>query len=136
MRLLEVCVPEWPMPDLQPQITALREAFSVDISKPFELKPTIPYGSPLSANQTIPMSREGVQKIRGSSHDPIVGPPIPVSQQTYPMTPPITANDLQYDRVDSPAAAFTMAANRKPSHVTADPTMMDQQQWNPSKIFE
>ena len=134
MRLLEVCVPEWPMPDLQPQITALREAFSVDIRKPFELKPSIPYGSPTTFNQPSPMSSDGGRKARGSSNDPAVGPTVAMSQQPYPITPPITASDLQH-RADSPLA-FMMAANRKPSQAMNNPSLVEQQQWNPSKIFE
>ncbi|PYH99553.1 C6 finger domain protein [Aspergillus ellipticus CBS 707.79] len=46
MRILERCSSAWPMPELQAQIDSLRFAFSADVSRPFELKPTFPYGSP------------------------------------------------------------------------------------------
>lgn len=36
----------WPMPEMQRQIDSMREAFSADLRKPFELKPSFPYGSP------------------------------------------------------------------------------------------
>lgn len=34
------------MPEMQAQIDSLRLAFSADVNRPFELKPTFPYGSP------------------------------------------------------------------------------------------
>lgn len=46
MRLLERCIADWPMPEVEAQIHGLREAFSANLSRPFELKPSFPYGSP------------------------------------------------------------------------------------------
>ncbi|KAL2271243.1 hypothetical protein VTJ83DRAFT_614 [Remersonia thermophila] len=54
MRILEKCMSAWPMPDMQKQIDSVREAFSADIRKPFELKPSFPYGSPHSASLPSP----------------------------------------------------------------------------------
>ncbi|QQK45521.1 Zn(2)-C6 fungal-type DNA-binding domain [Penicillium digitatum] len=46
MRILETCSTAWPMPEIQAQIDSLRLAFSADMHRPFELKPSFPYGSP------------------------------------------------------------------------------------------
>lgn len=43
MRVMEEVMQAWPMPDLQKQINAFREAFSADLSKPFVLKPGFPH---------------------------------------------------------------------------------------------
>ncbi|EMC94999.1 hypothetical protein BAUCODRAFT_521363 [Baudoinia panamericana UAMH 10762] len=45
MRILEQCIPS-ASSDMQAQINALREAFSQDTSKPFELKPSLALRSP------------------------------------------------------------------------------------------
>lgn len=45
MRILEKCSGFWPMSDIEQQISALREASSADINKPFVLKPSFPYDS-------------------------------------------------------------------------------------------
>lgn len=45
MRVLEKCSGFWPMSDIEQQISALREASSADINKPFLLKPSFPYDS-------------------------------------------------------------------------------------------
>ncbi|KAG8411432.1 hypothetical protein J3458_015493 [Metarhizium acridum] len=52
MRLMETVMEAWPMPDLQKQVDAIREAFSADIGRPFVLKPSFPYGSPHPSNQS------------------------------------------------------------------------------------
>src|SRR5690348_3235652 len=38
MRILERCAPLLPLPEMQTQVNALREAFSADLTKPFELR--------------------------------------------------------------------------------------------------
>ncbi|MBE3047277.1 hypothetical protein IMZ48_33105, partial [Candidatus Bathyarchaeota archaeon] len=46
MRLVEKVMGAWPMPEVQKQVNAVREAFSADVRKLFALKPSFPYGSP------------------------------------------------------------------------------------------
>nr|POE49410.1 hypothetical protein CFP56_50327 [Quercus suber] len=53
MRVLESCVPG-AGPDMVAQINALREAFSRDTSKAFELKPTLGLRSPPMENEPTP----------------------------------------------------------------------------------
>lgn len=54
MRVLEECIKVWHMHDVIVQINALREAFTADMSKPFELKANFPSGSPLPVPQSSP----------------------------------------------------------------------------------
>ncbi|KXL51550.1 hypothetical protein M433DRAFT_60097 [Acidomyces richmondensis BFW] len=53
MRILEQCITS-ATPEMQAQINALREAFSNDTSKPFELKPTLGLRSPALENHPTP----------------------------------------------------------------------------------
>lgn len=53
MRVLEQCISS-ATPEMQAQINALREAFSKDTSKPFELKPSLGLRSPLLENHPTP----------------------------------------------------------------------------------
>ena len=57
MRILEHCILS-AMPEVQIQINTLREAFSLDTTKPFELKPTLGLRSPaLEHNSSLPDSQ-------------------------------------------------------------------------------
>lgn len=47
---------EWAMPEVEAQIQGLRAAFSANLDKPFELKPTFPYGTP-SEQSRSPVER-------------------------------------------------------------------------------
>lgn len=55
MRVLEQCTSST-QPEIQQQINALREAFSRDTSKPFELKHTLGMHSPMMDQQTVTSS--------------------------------------------------------------------------------
>ena len=92
MRILESCSSTWPVPYLQAKINALRKAFSADTSRPFELKPSFPYGSltssaglqpspPPDDHLTHRMLRR--QESLGQSHR------APYNAQ--PITPPVSA---------------------------------------------
>ena len=56
MRILEAITSRMPMPELQAQIDALREAFSADTSRPFELRANFPYTSPTPVPHDSPHS--------------------------------------------------------------------------------
>lgn len=69
MRVLEQCTSST-QPEIQQQINALREAFSRDTSKPFELKHTLGMHSPIMdqhalANNTVPISQSMQQPVSG-----------------------------------------------------------------------
>lgn len=127
MRILEQCITAWPMRDLQAQVQSLREAFSANINKPFELKPTFPFGSPVTRLAASPTSESHFtdQQLMSGSQD--LKPSITFNQTT-PITPPISAgldgqNMMQQGQRPQPGAT---------SHGMAD----DGMQWNPSRLFE
>lgn len=128
MRILEQCIQAWPMPDLQAQVQSLREAFSANINKPFELKPTFPYGSPAARLATSPVSDANYgdsQLIAPMPHE--LKPTISFNQGS-PMTPPISGLDGQN----------MLQHGQQPQPMTSPPLLGDDAlaQWNPSRLFE
>lgn len=113
MRILEKISPAWPMPEAKAQVDSLRQAFSADTSRPFELKPNFPYGSPAMQETPSPLM-DNVYRSQIPAHQ--------LSQQHPAGSIDMIAN--------STASADPSIANLSPE------PMMPQQQWNPSKIFE
>ncbi|KAL0257401.1 hypothetical protein SLS55_008213 [Diplodia seriata] len=135
MRILEQCIGNWPMPEMQAQVNNLREAFSADTSKPFELKPSFPFGSPAIHNNPSPIS-DGGYRHRGSAQDPSLEQPGQVNYTQHPITPPISASDTD-PKADSPVVqslVMMAAGQRQPQQ----PSMQNQEpvQWNPNRIFD
>lgn len=150
MQLLEKCTSSWPMPDMQHQIDALREAFSADMSKPFELKPSFPYGSPSTVHHSPPHSINYPQPQLGRTssmdmqHQSLDARQGQQQQQLnyagQPITPPISASGVT-SKSDSPAVqSLVMMATgqRLPQQqaVTNAVPLVDPSTWNPSRIFE
>jgi hypothetical protein len=148
MRILEKCTSSWPMPDMQQQIDALREAFSADTRKPFVLKPSFPYGSPGAPAHSSP-SRQASQYRQGSIHsnsqqqnmEQRHAPQQQVSYTTqHPISPPISAGGVD-SKGDSPAvqSLVMMATGQRgpqPPNSTGTVSMPDSSTWNPAPIFE
>lgn len=131
MRVLEKCTSSWPMPDMQQQIDALREAFSADTRKPFVLKSSFPYGSPGAPTHSSP-PRGGPQYRQGSVHS-AAQLPAPVSYTTHPISPPISVGG---SKSDSPAVqSLVMMATGQRNQQPA-PGVTDASNWNPQPIFE
>lgn len=136
MRILEKCSTSWPMPDMQQQIDALREAFSADIRKPFVLKPSFPYGSPgAPLNRTPPRVnnhyRQSIPQGVSQSHQ--------VSNYiSHPISPPISAGGITDAKSDSPAvqSLVMMATGQRGPPQTMSTGISDPSTWNPAKIFE
>lgn len=135
MRLLESCTSAWPMPEMQTQIDALREAFSADTSRPFELKPSFPYGSPGANLQSSPSLDENYRHSnlsRQASHEQSGQ----LQFHPHPLTPPISGDQEEQDR-PIPAASLTMMANgQQPMSLASTSIETDQTAWNPTRIFE
>lgn len=125
------------MPEMQAQIDALREAFSADMNKPFELRRTFPYGSPgapLQPSPPIDMDYNTQPLSRNSS----IEHQRRVCYINQPITPPISAGHGD-SKDDSPAAqSFAMMTTvPRPHHLMANSmTMADPITWNPTRIFE
>lgn len=133
MRVLERCSTSWPMADVQAQINSLREAFSADINKPFELKPSFPFGSPAPTAQPSPLSSNDGYRSRGPSADSQSG-----HYLVQPITPPLSVKGADL-RADSPAdQSLIMAAPDYKQHLdnhqlVPTPESVD---WNPTRIFQ
>jgi hypothetical protein len=136
MRILETCAPSWPMPEMQAQVNSLRQAFSADTTKPFEMKPSFPFGSPQVAPQSSPLSNAGSYRPRHPSHPSPLEQPGQINYLAHPMTPPISAGGHSA-KADSPVAqSLVMMASGQRAQSTAGLQMQESVQWNPQRIFE
>lgn len=146
MRILERCISSWPMPDMQQQIDALREAFSADTRRPFVLKPSFPYGSPgAPVHRSPPRGNVHLQPSSQAAIDqhnlehPNAHQQPQVSYPSHPISPPISAGGVD-TKSDSPAVqslvmmATGQRANQQPMN-NAVP-MVENSSWNPSRIFD
>jgi len=141
MRILEECAPSWPMPDVQDQINALREAFSADTSKPFQLKASFPLGSPATQPgnpSPVSASNGAYHQSRRSGVDMYSEAPGQVQTFAHPLTPPKSISDAE-PRADSPVVqslAMMAPGQRHAQAPTSVPNQESAAQWNPSPIFK
>ncbi|KAF2234490.1 hypothetical protein EV356DRAFT_446659 [Viridothelium virens] len=136
MRIMEQCINAWPMPEVQLQINSLREAFSADLAKPFELKPSFPYNSPVNVNHPSPPNDYRPAQL--STHDPSsLDQPGQVYHNAHPITPPISAGDAD-SKADSPAAQslMMMATGQRHAQQIGSIPISEPSHWNPSRIFD
>lgn len=138
MRILENCISAWPLQEMQMQIQSLRQAFSADITKPFELKPSFPYGSPAPRLQPSPPADLHYQD-RSLSYSSAHEQNTHVAYNAPPITPPISAGHDDSQDGSMAAASLTMMSTgqrhlqRMPSsHLEDDSSLA----WNPTRIFE
>ncbi|KJZ76979.1 hypothetical protein HIM_03856 [Hirsutella minnesotensis 3608] len=144
MRIMEKVMEAWPMPELQKQIDAVREAFSADVRKPFVLKPSFPYGSPRSSVHSSPprvtQSYQSTMDRLGSlDHQHLESPHAQtVSYPSHPISPPISTGPGD-SKSDSPAAQSLtlMPQDGQSADLRQGMTMSNPQPtWNPARIFE
>jgi hypothetical protein len=129
------------MPDMQKQVDAVREAFSADTRKPFVLKPSFPYGSPVSTHSSPP-SNVGypANLVRTGPMDQRLD--TQVQQHSYrghPISPPTSAGpgDMKADASDVQSMVM-MTGNQggqAPAMQHGLP-LAGAPTWNPSRIFE
>lgn len=140
MRILENCTSAWPMPEMQTQIDALREAFSADTSRPFELKRSFPFGSPSSNGlQPSPPLDSGHPPpllTRHESHGRVHQMPY----HAQPITPPVSAGfDIPKDHSLPPASMSMMTDGQQQQqtlHMQTHGLDNSQVEWNPTPIFK
>ncbi|KAH7261026.1 uncharacterized protein BKA55DRAFT_536032 [Fusarium redolens] len=142
MRVLEKVMEAWPMPELEKQINALRDAFSADVRKPFVLKPSFPYGSPHpSTHSSPPRGNDSFRPVihRTGSIDQHLDThgAQQVSYTNHPITPPISAGPLD-SKSDSPAvqSLVMMSQGSQAPGMPQSMSLTDQPAWNPSRLFE
>jgi hypothetical protein len=160
VRIMEKVMEVWAMPELRPQVEAIREAFSADIRKPFALKPSFPYGSPhpsdhsSPSNQTttryrpVPVLDRAMHQNQSQNQsqsqqqqqqhlDAQQGGAHNVSYYGHPISPPVSAGALD-SKSDSPAGQPLVMMTQGGQAPGLQPSMslVDQPTWNPSRIFE
>ncbi|RMZ83484.1 hypothetical protein DV737_g1526, partial [Chaetothyriales sp. CBS 132003] len=144
MRILERCKSSWVVPETGAQIDAIREAFSADLTKPFELRASFPLGSP-SSSGTQPSPPALVQhQLHGAVAPSYQQQPVSVSvQQTgsYLATPPTSAISGD-SKPHSPLfqQPYTMGHanfNQMPTpNYFQQASMPEASQWNPTPIID
>jgi hypothetical protein len=132
----------WAMPELRAQVEAVREAFSADVRKPFELKPSFPYGSPHPSDHSSPTSRtQGYRPVldRTGSMDQHLDPQGAqnVSYYGHPISPPVSAGAMD-SKSDSPVGQplVMMSQGGQAPGLQQSIPLADHSTWNPSRIFE
>ena len=142
MRILERCVAAWPMPEMEAQIDSLRLAFSANVHKPFELKSSFPYGSPIEMNDAN--AQYNVHYQQQLQVQPVTHPSVQRSY-SYPhehMTPSISPNDVyivsntshQHDQYGMTQGIQNQ--DHRQIHQTPTGTLETPQQWNPTPILQ
>lgn len=137
MRILEQCSATWPLPEIQAQIDSLRMAFSADINRPFELRPSFPYGSPSEGFQPSPPPFD--PHFNAQISQAHVPSPNRLGFNTInPITPPISAG-AEDSKPDSPQI-LTMASQAHgltaPSNHPVNVPLTDEHTWDPSHIIK
>lgn len=140
MRILEACIKEWPMIEIETQIYGLRAAFSADLNKPFDLKPSFPYSalSDYSRSSEGRRSSEPTHQFQQQSHqDQSIFQTMPPG--SYFPTPPVSAgaNSKSYDQfyID-----YNLDQTKRQYHAmppTSHPhtVLIEAEQWNPTPII-
>lgn len=129
MRILETCSTAWPMPEIQAQIDSLRLAFSADMQRPFDLKPSFPYGSPSEPYQPSP-------PMDAHYHPHLNQVQSRVGFHALPITPPIStgAEDSKSD-TSSQLQSLGMVAHQPPTTHPMDAPLADENTWDPTRII-
>ncbi|KAI5800545.1 hypothetical protein FPQ18DRAFT_253090 [Pyronema domesticum] len=129
MRLLENCIDNSASSEMKGQIETLREAFSVDINRPFVLNPSFPFYNGVAPGMDPHLARftqaEAVASTMAASQ---------VTYATQPLSPPHSIGDME-SKGESPAAVQSLvmlAAGHQGGAATA-PLV---ENWNPSRLFE
>ena len=141
MRILEACTTAWPQPEMQTQIDALRDAFSADTSRPFQLKPHFPFGSPpltgMPMQPSPPLETSQFQQPSLSRHQSFSTQVPQISYPAQPMTPPVSAGlPVERERQMSNASGGMMSNNLHSMPMANMPVPNGSTDWNPSPIFQ
>lgn len=127
----------WHMPELQKQIDAVREAFSADVRKPFNLKPSFPYGSPNpSSHSSPPRLPQGYRPALDTTSplDQHLDAGVGFSGQT--ISPPISAGPSDGKNHSPSIQSIVMMQGTQSQGMRSNMSLADQPAWNPARIFE
>ncbi|EED16009.1 C6 finger domain protein, putative [Talaromyces stipitatus ATCC 10500] len=126
MRILEKCSTTWPLPEIQAQIDALRQAFSADTTKPFELRATFPYGSPSEQYNSSPPAFESQYNQYGQPS------PHRLGFTSHSTTPPTGVDDSKSDT--SQQTSMSMLRNQFGNPQLSVP-LVDENSWDPTPVI-
>ncbi|CEO58526.1 Putative Fungal Zn binuclear cluster domain containing protein [Penicillium brasilianum] len=134
MRILEKCSSAWPMPEIQAQIDSLRLAFSADTRRPFELKPSFPYGSPSEPYQPSPPMDAHYHPHLSQMSNNVQSR---VGFNTHPITPPISAGAESDEKSDtsSQLQSLGMVPHQPPTTHPLEAPLVDENTWDPTRII-
>lgn len=144
MRILEQCMQAWPMPEMQMQVNQLREAFSADVNRPFELKRGFPFESPspsVGGLQPSPPLDGSLQHPMLTRHDSLGGRQTKIPFHATPMTPPISSAGLSFEEskdglLMSGSGTLPLMGSTQQQTMPMQTTAMSiGQEWNPTPIF-
>ena len=136
MRILEQCMDAWSMPDMQMQVNQLREAFSADVNRPFELKRGFPFESPSPSTaglQPSPPLDINIQHPMLTRHESL-GRQDHMPYHATPITPPISSAGLTFEDSKENLLMSGSIQMMPSSQQQAMPISMGQE-WNPTPIF-
>ncbi|KAK4962225.1 hypothetical protein LTR66_012761 [Elasticomyces elasticus] len=140
MRILEQCISAWPMPEMQAQVEALREAFSEDTNRPFELKHSLARKKPgYSRPETVPSQFDV-----SAQHVHVSVPYDNAHKRSFGHYSDYSTNQESQEpsflHIDCNASQAYNLSNGSPTEPQGYPeTPLHQTQaapWNPTKIFE
>jgi hypothetical protein len=133
MRLLENCIDNSASSEMKGQIETLREAFSVDVNRPFVLNPSFPFyhGVPAAIDPRAYSQADAVASTMAASGQ------VTYATHTHPLSPPHSIGDAD-SKGDSPSAvqSLVMLAAGQGAQPHPPPPVVDHAAWNPSRLFE
>ncbi len=152
MRILEDAAEIWPVPETVAQINGLRGAFSADLNKPFDLKPSFPLGTPeayqpsppapAQPNGPIPYPQHQQyqhsppQQLQIPSTQPYLNQQLNHLQQgSYLATPPVSSVSGD-SNPHSPHFQQPYDLNHQAYSYYQQPTPTEAPTWNPTPIID
>lgn len=131
MRILENCIDSSASSEVKGQIETLRQAFSLDLTRPFVLNPNFPFYPGVSTAIDSNITRAYSQ---GESPHSTLTAGGPATYPAHPLSPPHSNGDGE-SKGESPAvqSLVMLAAGQGAQN---PPTLVDNMGWNPSRLFE
>jgi len=129
MRILENCIDNSASSEVKGQIETLREAFSLDVNRPFVLNPNFPFYPGVSGPVDPSITRAYTQ---GESSTLATGP---VNYPTHPLSPPHSAGGSE-PKGESPAAVQSLVMLAAGQGAQNSTPIVDTLAWNPSRLFD
>jgi hypothetical protein len=134
MRILEQCSSAWLLPEIQSQIDSLRLAFSANINRPFELKPTFPYGSPSDPYHSSPTPPDAQYNHQFAQ----VSAPAQtrIAYSTNSITPPVSAGTEESKPDSPPMQSLNVMSHSAPASHPLSVRLVDENSWDPTRIIK